>query len=230
LAAEPTTQASYIQFLEVGANYVKIKWTNGNGSNRLVLCKQGYASGLTEVPTDGTGYTANTTFGSGTQIGGSYVVAITDKDTVTIFGLTYNQTYAFKVVEFNGSGSSANYKTDGFVVANNPKQRKIDGKESVNESSTIALGEHFILTGINPNPATSDINFTVVTKEAMDANIEIVNELGVVAHSFSKSLTVGEHPFNLKLGSEKGGLPSGTYLLRVTAGGESLIQKFIYMP
>lgn len=231
LAAEPTTQASYIQFLEVGANYVKIKWTNGSGSNRLVLCEQGNASVLTEVPTDGTGYTANTTFGSGTQIGGSYVVAITDKDTVTIFGLTYNQTYAFKVVEFNGSGSSANYKTNGFLVGtSNPKQRKIDGKESVNESSTIALGEHFILTGINPNPATSDINFTVVTKEAMDANIEIVNELGVVVHSFSKSLTVGEHPFNLKLGSEKGGLPSGTYLLRVTAGGESLIQKFIYMP
>ena len=231
LATEPTTQASAIQFIEIGNSYVKIKWTNGSGSNRIVLCKSGNVSDLTELPVDGTGYTGNMIFGSGSRIDSAYVVANTDKDTASIYGLTYNTTYAFKVIEYNGSGSSANYKTNGFVSGtSNPRQRKIDGKESVNESATIALGEHFILTGITPNPATSDVNFTVVTKESMDANIEVVNELGVVVHSFSKSLTVGEHPFSLKLGTEKGGLPSGTYLLRVTAGGESLIQKFIYMP
>jgi hypothetical protein len=231
MAAEPTTQASSIQYLEIGSNYVKLKWTNGSGSNRIVLCEQGSASGLTEVPTDGTTYTANTTFASGSQIGGAYVVGNTDKDTLSIFGLTYNTTYAFKVIEYNGSGAGTNYKTNGFVTGtSNPRQRKIDGKESINESSTIALGEHFLLTAISPNPVTSEVNFNIVSKEELPFTIEVYNLRGDLVYSTTAKLSAGDHPFNLKLQSEKGGIPAGTYFLKVTAGDEALQQKFIYQP
>lgn len=233
LASEPTTQASGIVFLTWGPNFIKLKWTNGNGAKRLVVVAQANSYNTSNVPTDGQSYTPNTTFGSGHTVASGYYVIFNNSstgttDSVEVTGLNSNTNYSFMVFEYNGSGSGTdNYLTN--TASNNPRTRKTSLKDVAIETNVI-FGENLLLTGITPNPATSDVNFTVVTKEAMDANIEIVNELGIVVHSFSKSLTVGEHPFSLKLGSEKGGLPSGTYLLRVTAGGESLIQKFIYMP
>ncbi|MGB9701724.1 MAG: T9SS type A sorting domain-containing protein, partial [Candidatus Kapaibacteriota bacterium] len=230
MASEPTTQAKNIVWAEVGKNYVKIQWTKGNGAKRLVLCKSGLASNLSEVPTDGVTYTANSNYGSGSQIGSAYVVGNTDKDTLTIYGLTNQSTYAFKVIEYNGSGAGTNYQTNGFVTNYNPKHRKIDGKESVSETTSPLVGEHFLLTAISPNPVTSEVNFNIVSKEELPFTIEVYNVRGDLVYSTTAKLAAGDHPFNLKLQSEKGGIPAGTYFLKVTAGDQALQQKFIYQP
>src|SRR5207253_9435973 len=82
----------------------------GNGSNRLVVMKA--AGAVNGAPTDGTGYTASTTFGSGTQIGtGNYVVYGGTGGTVTVTGLTANTVYHVAVYEFNGSTVTTNYLT-----------------------------------------------------------------------------------------------------------------------
>ncbi len=227
MAAEPTTQATNIQWLGFGSNWVKLGWTNGNGSARVVLAKNG--TSCAEVLTDGNTYTGNTTFGNGTAVGGAYTVYNGNQDTVSIFGLTYNQYYTFKIFEYNGTGSSANYLNSGFVSNSNPKYRKINGKIADGEIS-VMIGEHFLLTAISPNPVTNEVNFDIVSKEELPFTIEVYTTNGDLVYSMTKKLSAGDYPMNLKLGSEKGGASAGAYFLKVTAGGETLQQKFIYQP
>ncbi len=118
LVAEPTTQATGIAI--TGTNEVTltgINWTDGNGASRIVVVKAG--SAVDGFPADGTGYTANATFGSGSQIGtGNYVVHAGSGPLATLSGLSRDVVYHFRVFEFNGSGSTANYLTN--AASGNP--------------------------------------------------------------------------------------------------------------
>jgi hypothetical protein len=116
-AAEPTTQASNVTFSAVTTTQMTIGWTPGNGSNRIVLVKSG--SAVNSDPVDLTGYTANTIFGSGTQIGtGNYVVYNGTGNSVILTGLAVNTTYYVAVYEFNGSGGTQNYLTTNPATGN----------------------------------------------------------------------------------------------------------------
>jgi endonuclease G len=65
-ASEPTVQASNVTFSNITATSLTVSWTNGNGSSRLVLAKQG--SPVDAAPADGTAYTASASFGSGSEL------------------------------------------------------------------------------------------------------------------------------------------------------------------
>ncbi|WOK09370.1 choice-of-anchor D domain-containing protein [Imperialibacter roseus] len=107
--AEPSTQASNIVFSNVAASQMTLTWTNGNGTSRLVIVKQG--SAVNSNPVDLTSYTANAVFGSGSQIGtGNYVVYKGTGNTVTISSLTAGNTYHVRVYEYRGTAGSENYK------------------------------------------------------------------------------------------------------------------------
>jgi hypothetical protein len=120
VVAEPTTQAHDIAFSSVDATSMTVSWTNGDGSKRLVLAKSG--SAVDADPVDGTGYTASATFGSGSELGaGNFVVFSGGGNLVTVSGLIESTTYHFRVYEFNGSGSTADYLTP--VATDNPSSR-----------------------------------------------------------------------------------------------------------
>jgi hypothetical protein len=109
-ATEPTVQASNVAFSNVGSTSLTVSWTNGNGSSRLVLARQ--ESPVDAAPADGTSYTANGAFGSGTQIGtGNFVVFAGSGSSANVTNLSPSTAYYFAVFEFNGSGSSTNYLT-----------------------------------------------------------------------------------------------------------------------
>ncbi|MGD9613439.1 MAG: beta strand repeat-containing protein, partial [Kiritimatiellia bacterium] len=118
LVAEPTTQASGISVGTVNeVSLADVTWTDGNGAGRLVVVKAGGA--VDGFPVDGTTYTANAAFGSGTEIGsGNFVVHSGSGPLATLSGLTRDVVYHFRVFEFNGSGGSENYLTG--AVAGNP--------------------------------------------------------------------------------------------------------------
>ncbi|OIO99452.1 MAG: hypothetical protein AUJ98_11185 [Bacteroidetes bacterium CG2_30_33_31] len=109
LVSAPTTSASNLKYETIG-NDMNITWTNGDGSGRLVTMKAGAVS---DPPVGGTTYTGNAAFGSGDQIGatGTYIVYSGNaKGSVLVTGLTPGTIYYFDVVEYNGTGSSTNYK------------------------------------------------------------------------------------------------------------------------
>jgi YVTN family beta-propeller protein len=101
---EPSTQASGVGFSAVGVTDMTVNWTRGTGDGVIVLIKQG--SAVNADPVDGTysGYTANSVFGSGTQIGtGNYVLYKGAGTSVTVTGLTLGTTYYVAVYEYKGT-------------------------------------------------------------------------------------------------------------------------------
>jgi hypothetical protein len=119
LANPATTQATNLVLPNgtITNNQVVLNWTNGNGAKRIVLMQAG--SAVNANPSNGTGYTANAVFGSGTQIGtGNYVVYDGTGSSVTVTGLTPSTSYGFQVFEYNGTGSDNNYNIS--AAAGNP--------------------------------------------------------------------------------------------------------------
>ena len=110
LTDEPTVQASGVSFSSVQANGATVSWTRGNGSSCIVMVKAGAA--VDAEPVDGTSYTANANFGSGSQIGvGNYVTYLGTGSSFSLTALAPGTTYYIAVYELNGSGGSENYLT-----------------------------------------------------------------------------------------------------------------------
>jgi endonuclease G, mitochondrial len=86
-ATEPTVQASNVLFSNIGATSMTVSWTNGNGTSRLVLAREG--APVDAAPADGTAYTANAAFGSGSEIAPSNAPAATTSATTSRTVTTY---------------------------------------------------------------------------------------------------------------------------------------------
>lgn len=96
----PTIQASSFTTTSIADHSMTIGWNRGNGNSVLVIARTGSAEN--QDPECGTSYTANTTFGSGSQLGsGDYVVYSGTGNSATISGLTPGTTYYFAVYEYN---------------------------------------------------------------------------------------------------------------------------------
>ena len=105
---EPTSASTDIQFSSVTTSSITVSWTNGNGSYHLVVVREGAA--VTSTPADGTTYTADNTFGNGSDIGsGEYVVYAGDNNSVTVSGLQDSTRYFFRIFEYNCSNGNEDY-------------------------------------------------------------------------------------------------------------------------
>jgi len=114
----PTTQASNLVLSEQTSSSIKVSWTNGNGSKRVVFAKQGNSGTIS--PTDDVSYTANSTFGGGTAIGDWYCVYNGSENNVIVSGLSSNTDYIFQVFEYNGIlQETEKYKAN--TATDNPK-------------------------------------------------------------------------------------------------------------
>ena len=98
---------------QLGCNAFKLSWTNGNGTTRLVVVS---TSPVTGSPTNGTNYTANSTYASGSTIAANqYVVYNGSGNSVFIMGLSASTTYYYKVFEYSTCSGSATYLTTGVL-------------------------------------------------------------------------------------------------------------------
>ncbi|MBK7909423.1 T9SS type A sorting domain-containing protein [Candidatus Pollutiaquabacter sp.] len=116
-ASQPTTATSNLALATGNCNDLTLRWTNGNGTRRLVVARQN--GSVNALPIDGSYYTANSVFGLGSNLGsGNYVVYDGTDTTVTVTGLTVGERYFFAVIEYNGTGFTTNYLTTGYPQAN----------------------------------------------------------------------------------------------------------------
>lgn len=123
---KPSVQASGITFSALQHNQMNVTWLPGNGTRYIVVCKAG--SAVTATPSSATGYTANTAFGSGQEIGassGNFVVYDGTGTTTTISNLTPSTLYFVKVFAYNGKygTNTSNIEYSTAVGANNPASR-----------------------------------------------------------------------------------------------------------
>ncbi|MFY8020396.1 MAG: T9SS type A sorting domain-containing protein [Bacteroidia bacterium] len=113
----PTVSASSIQSKEIRTSSMKISWTKGNGSKRIVVAKQG--SAVNAIPTDSTSLFASESFGNGYDLGSdNFVVYNGAGDSLELMNLQAGTTYHFAIFEYNGIDAFARVKADNPAVAN----------------------------------------------------------------------------------------------------------------
>ena len=101
---EPTQQAS-ITAGEVTGSSMKIIFSKGNGTGRLLVYSKGTA--VTWLPVDGTAY-LNLPKLLDTNVMAAYVG---NDDKVVVTGLEAGETYYFAIFEYNGTNENSNYLT-----------------------------------------------------------------------------------------------------------------------
>ncbi len=113
---EPSAHATGLNFNNVTTGSMVVGWTSGNGANRIVVAREGAA--VTFSPTDNVAYAFSTNWTTATDIGGGNKVVFNGSGTNFNFvGLTPGTQYCFRVFEYNGAGSTANYLTNGTALA-----------------------------------------------------------------------------------------------------------------
>ncbi|MFY8019652.1 MAG: LruC domain-containing protein [Bacteroidia bacterium] len=112
-----STLSSSNAFTNIERNSFTATWTKGSGSGRLVVARTSATTAV--APSNHTVYTANTSYGSGTQIGtGNFVVGSGDINTVNLSGLTASTNYCLDIYEYVGSLSAGNavFNTTAFTA------------------------------------------------------------------------------------------------------------------
>jgi hypothetical protein len=110
LENKPTINSSNLVISSITNTSMTLNWTVGNGIGRIIVAKQ--LNLATSIPVSGVIYSPNSIFGQGSLVGtNNFVVYNGNGNTVTITGLSINQSYQFSIYEYNGIGSSINYLT-----------------------------------------------------------------------------------------------------------------------
>ncbi len=104
-------QASNLEATIVDKTSLNLRWSNGNGTRRVVFAKIGTSG--TAAPANSTSYIASSEFGSGDQIGttGWFCVFNSTTNNVTISNLSADYSYIFQVFEYRGNAGSETYIT-----------------------------------------------------------------------------------------------------------------------
>lgn len=115
VAQAPTTPASNVITVGKSTTSISINWTSGNGSKRIVTCA--LATSGAALPTTGTTYVQNSTFGSGSNLGsGNYCIYNGTSYGCNAFGLTPNTSYKFRIFEYNTVSTNEYYLTSGYPI------------------------------------------------------------------------------------------------------------------
>lgn len=132
---QPTIQAKDLQITNITANSMRVSWTRGNGSACILI-----ASGQNNAPSmtkDEVSYIPNSNFSLATGIYNPNNSGINPSTKVVydgigsfvdITGLNTDETYAFYVLEYNGTGNSKDYfQVIPYAIAAHTTSNVIDG-------------------------------------------------------------------------------------------------------
>ncbi|NVO10448.1 MAG: endonuclease [Bacteroidales bacterium] len=207
----PTVKASNVTFASVNQTSMTINWTNGNGSNRIVLMHQGVP--ISGVPTNGISYAANSAFGLGDELSpDEFVVYNNSGSSVTVSNLIAGQTYYISIFEYNCIPGAEIYLTPAItssqITCSLSTGTTPNSKYCVTSSTGSATTIGFTSTG----------SFTGNTYTA-----QLSNSTG----SFASPVTIGSLTSNLNSGTINCTIPANTasgtgYLIRVISSGPSI--------
>lgn len=122
LATEPTTTTSKVMFAKITDTSMMVIFKKGDGENRIVLMKKDHPP---KMPPDGTIIQKGLGGNKWQHLGDSTFVIYNSLGTRSsqcdLFGLQKGTNYYFYVVEYNGSGKSANFFNRNGIM--NPKDQ-----------------------------------------------------------------------------------------------------------
>lgn len=196
----PTTQPNAFTSASITTNTATVGWT-GNGDNVLVVARSG--SAVNASPVNGTPYTANASFSSGSQIGtGNYVVYSGTGNSVNLTGLSPSTNYYFALYKFNTLDNCYNLVT--------PLTGDFSTLSPSTSVSVASLTGFSYVLGNGPSPAQSF--------EIAGANLSSAITVAAPAN-YQVSLTAGSgYQNSLTLTPSSGTLSSTTIYVRLTGG------------
>ncbi len=208
----PTTQALFDAFTGIAGTQFDVNWARGDGENVIIVAREG--SAVTFEPADNTTYSANASFGSGTDVGtDEYVVYNGDLETVTVTSLSANTTYHFAAFEYNCTGGDEVYLTPGDATS----------QGTINYINTSAIaGSPFCVTSSATDNVTVD--FTYATGSSFGSctctfTAQLSDETGNFASPISLGTVSSDETGSQSIfGTIPAGITSGTaYRIRVVS-------------
>ncbi|KEY18804.1 T9SS type A sorting domain-containing protein [Kaistella antarctica] len=237
-ALKPTTRATDIKFSDITSTTFKINWTNGNGSQRLVVVKK--ATAVNVDPANGTTYEGNAVYKIGSNLGAeNYVVYKGTGTSVSLKGLEPDTVYHVSVIEFNGADEVENYLTPGTPASTTTKispsglqvnavdtSYKIDFDQTVDGVNSEAFKGEGIRQDVQPGQLDSDSwAFTGFAagdlgfgeNSVAGTSYEMGSSMGNTPASGIYGFNIGTSSENYALGIHPGGADfnSGTITLKV---------------
>ena len=217
----PLQNSSEIQFSNNNQSSVQVSWNNGDGDKRLLIVREGNPTN--KFPLDGTDYNANSTFGSGDDLGnGNYVVYSGSENSVTLTNLSPNANYYLRLFEFNKNSTTGGNAL--YLLANS----EID---SINLSTTAVLDDKFTVSQYSlsqnyPNPFNPSTKIQFRIAEFGLVNLKVFDVLGnEVATLVNEEKPAGTYEVDFDASK----LTSGLYFYKLQAGGFVQTKKMILL-
>ena len=221
---EPTTQAS-ISASEITGSSMKINFTKGNGTGRLLVYSKGTA--VTWQPVDGTPY-LNLPKSLDTNVMG---VTAGNIDNVTITGLEAGETYHFAVFEYNGTNENTNYLTStvGHVSQMTSQVASLTTNPSVINFGSVKTGtfskRSFVLSAKYLQPidgnislsSTSDFLISTSSSEGFGTSLTLPYTSGTLANTtiYVQFLPTALQNYSANISISGGGANSQIQLLGI---------------
>ena len=232
---EPTVAPSVLNFTSVMSDEMTLNWTDGDGSNVLVVFREG--SAVTFTPTDGTGYSNYQTVAPGEVViyggtGTSYRFANTGSGP-----LSPSTTYHFALFEFNGSAQSSNYLTSSFLTGNqttSPSSFAVVGdpndgtgrngdlvgvQDSDDQSPRGLFSQPLKNLRMYPNPVT---NFLTLRSEGFS----LEEAYALTIYDSMGKIIMQRDDYNSDT-IDVSGFDDGIYILNLTTRTASFVKRFI---
>jgi hypothetical protein len=219
LVAEPTTNST-VSITRITADTAYVSFTGGNGANRIVVVNT--TGAVSFSPVDATTYSsANLSFGSAFDLGsGNKLVYQGNATSAKITGFSAGSNFNVTVFEYNGTGSTLNYRSAGAsAAAVSPSNISYTSGNYFQDFNTLPTSGTITTTGFGQGPyylTSAPISATSTTGWQIAAiigtDVRLINEAGA-----------GTSGSNYNYGSASstdraiGGLASGSYLGSVGA-------------
>ncbi|MEZ4777672.1 MAG: serine hydrolase [Bacteroidia bacterium] len=164
----PSQNGKDFVFTSLGTTSLKVSWTNGNGSKRILVARE--EGRVNAFPLDGEDYTANATFGQGTDLGnGCFVLYNGPGSDEIITGLTEGKKYHFRLFDYNKSPNTGNHAL--YQLANSPQDSATTATNTSIEDLA-DLGIRFY-----PNPFSENVHISLPSTQVC-THIELHNMQG----------------------------------------------------
>jgi hypothetical protein len=210
--------ASNTRMTSAGNTSMNISWTNGNGTKRMLVMKEGNNFPRTINTSNGMTYTANTNFGSGHHFGdGIYAVYSGTGSSTSVTGLKRNTRYSFAVVEFDDLSGTYYFKDYARVEARTANSGVREGVEEESQEISLSFEESF---EVYPNPSRGEVNFVMFAGNQKPVHLAIYNTIGALVYEVTAN-----DELNTKLDVSKFG--KGMFVAKVTVDGNSATKKFV---
>ncbi len=218
LLNSPLQNSTNLSFSNNTQTSVQVSWNNGDGNSRLLLIREGNPTN--KYPLDGISYTANSSFGSGDDLGnGNFVVYSGNGNNVTVTNLSPNMNYYFRLFEFNKNSTTGDNAL--YLLANSEK-------DSIN-LSTVDVDDNFIamqysLSQNYPNPFNPSTKISWQTATGSRQILKVYNVLGnEVATLVDEYKPAGAYEVDF----DATNLTSGIYFYTLSSGEFTKTRKMI---